>query len=314
MVSCENILFKKDLVDLKDGEFVSGLALMGTYIEKPTKNGSSFLSGSLDASGNIPFKVWRGSCYNKMISESLVGKICSITGKVSLYGGMFSLELNDIEEIPETTLDELKVKVTDFLESKINVDEYWNQLVSLLGKNVSEEAMQVFNTVMSEDVVTRFKEEFAASSHHDNFKGGLLAHTTKVTMLAKVVKMYPNILKRVDPDLLFIGCALHDIGKIEEYSLGVMSDIGLRVSHLAVGIFMVDKHKDKIVELKGNEFYLSLLSIISQHHGEFGEMPRTLGAYVVHMLDNLDSQLSLLDQVLETSESQQIVFKDMKLI
>ena len=35
--------------------------------------------------------------------------------------------------------------------------------------------------------MTRFKVEFAAMSHHDNCKGGLLAHTYKVLLLMKFV-------------------------------------------------------------------------------------------------------------------------------
>ena len=58
--------------------------------------------------------------------------------------------------------------------------------------------------------------------------------------------------------------------------------------------------------------YLSIsyfiLSIVSCHHGEYGEPPRTVAAYVVHLLDKLESGLTGLSDKLEQSEGERISY------
>ena len=46
-------------------------------------------------------------------------------------------------------------------------------------------------------------------------------------------------------------------------------------------------------------FYLELVAIISQHHGEFGERPKTVYSYLVHVVDLLDSRVSGLQKKLD---------------
>ena len=46
-------------------------------------------------------------------------------------------------------------------------------------------------------------------------------------------------------------------------------------------------------------FYRELQAIILEHHGEFGERPKTIYAYLVHVIDLLDSRVSGLQRVLE---------------
>ena len=305
------ILCKEDINNKVDREHVLGLALISGYTKQPTKNGGFYLGGNVECLGTVPFKVWQGDCFCKMEETDFSGKICHIVGKVNEFGGTKQLILDDIVEISQQTLTDNNIKKSDFLETKYNIESYWNLLIKTLQKSVTPEAMQVFNLVMDKEITERFKEEFAAVSHHDNCRGGLLAHTTKVVKLSTVISMYPNILSRVSPDLLYIGAALHDIGKIVEYNNGVVSPIGKAVSHLAIGIYMLEKHREEIINLKGEDFYYSLISIISQHHGEYGEAPRTVAAYVIHQLDCLDSTLTLLDEV--SMADGQISFDSMKL-
>lgn len=309
-----DILRREDILSLCDGHYVSGLVLMGSYAEQPTKNNSTYLGGQLNAVGSIPFKVWQGECFNTMNTADFSGKVCNIKATVNIYNGSRSLILQDVLELPEPQLLNLGISVTDFFEAKYDVDRLYTNLYTTLEKNVSENALKVFDIFMSE-AKDRFIKEFAAISHHDNCFGGLVAHTTKVVKASLLVKNYPNILKRVSPDLLFLGCALHDIGKIYEYLNGVISDMGKKISHLTIGCLMLNEHKDEIVELMDEDFFYSLMSIIAQHHGEYEETPRTIAAYVINQFDCLDATLTSLNEVLgEVEDNQQIKFDDIKLI
>ena len=305
------ILSKKDLVKKNDGEYVRGVVFIRNYTKQPTRNGGVYLAGNLSCVGDMQFKVWSGnSCFDEMSNKDLQGKICLVSGNVNVYNGSYSLILNSCEVI-DSGFSEL-----DFYEEKYNVDKWYGHLVKDLKKNVSDEAFEIFNLIMSDkEVENCFLNEFAAVHHHDNCKSGLLAHTVKVVRIMTILQIYPEISNRVTPDVLFLGAALHDIGKIMEYDKGCVSPMGKRVSHLTWGIILLDTYRSKIIELKGEEFYYDLLSIISQHHGDYGERPRTLGALIVHFIDCLESNLSSLNQSLEGVEKDtQISYDGMKLM
>lgn len=307
-----SILEKAELVKKNDGTYVKGYVYIKNYSKQPTKNGGYYLGGSLEAKGTMNFKVWgTADCFDEMDKYDYQNQVCFVSGKVNVYNGSYSLVIETCKAVKE----EPGLTASEFYESRYDVDAYWNTLVSTVKKNVSAEAFEVFETVCNVDVREKFKTEFAAVLHHDNCRSGLLAHTAKVVKLCTIVKIYPNVIERVGRDLLFVGASLHDIGKIREYYCGTISVEGKRISHTTSGILMLARYQDKIVELKGADFYTELLSVISQHHGEYGETPRTVAAYVIHLLDCLDSVLTNLNQQLEGIESDsQISIDGMKLI
>ena len=306
------VLNKNEELKKPDGASFKGYARIGNYSEAPTKNGGSYLNGTLQAVGDVPFKVWGGACFNVMYEKDFSGEIVGIEGTVNEYNGTKSFIITGIYELDEGDLERDGVKESDFFETKYDIDAYWNKLSTKLQKNVSKEAFEVFNLVMS-DWVERFKEEFAAVHYHANCKGGLLAHTTKVLQLCSILKMYPNTSGRVSNDVLYVGAALHDVGKIIEYSNGITSKTGNLLSHNILGILILEKHRDEIIELKGEEYYNTMLSIISQHHGDYGDRPRTVAAYIVHQFDLLESNLALLEQTIIDSPTETIKFDSYKL-
>lgn len=307
------ILDKNEFLKEKDGTRITGLVIIQNYSEAPTKNGGSYLAGSLQACGDVPFKVWSGVCFNKMVADDLSGKICTVDAEVNEYNGSKSLILTHIEVLSDEELSHWNVQTSDFFANKYNLEAYWGKLLNVMEKHVSVDAMKVFMLCIDE-YQEQFKKEFAAINYHDNCKGGLLAHTTKVVSLCNVLKMYTNISSRVSNDILYVGAALHDLGKVIEYSDGMISEQGKYVSHNTIGCLMLAKHRDEIVGIKGEEYYNTLLSIITQHHGDYGERPRTIAAYLIHQLDLLDSLLTLLDQNIETTPTGQLRFDDLKLI
>ena len=113
------------------------------------------------------------------------------------------------------------------------------------------------------------------------------------------MKLYPNIVQVVDNDLFALGSAIHDIGKIYEYTNGIIQGSGLIVSHHTFGVELLTKHKEFIISKKGEEFYYRLLAIIEQHHGEFEETPRAVEAFLIHMVDYLESSFQAIDESYE---------------
>ena len=305
------MITKKELEGMSDGSRVSGLAVIQNVEERLTRNqSSSYLAGNIQCCGAIPYKVWsNAACFAelKCNSDVYIGSVCEIIGKINVYEGQTSLVIESCRiakgnDVPDAM---------DFYESKYDGERYWNILYSTLQKNCSENAIKVFDLVMGKHKSV-FMKEFAAISHHDNCKAGLIGHTTKLVKLGTVLNMYPEVVKRAGgKDVLYIGGALHDIGKVLEYYNGAISNIGRHLCHTIIGAMVVTEYEQQIVDLMGEEFYLTLVSIISEHAGEYGERPRTVAAYVIHLLDTLESRLASLEEI--ASSPQQLYVDGFKL-
>lgn len=302
---------KKDIEGLCDGQRISGFIVFQNIEERLTKSGtSSYLMGNLQCQGTIPYKVWSNApCFTelKADTEKYLNTVCEINGKINVYEGNTSLIIESCRMPMGNNIPD----VLDFFESKYDSAHFWNMLHGLLEKNCSSEAMSVFELVMG-DYKSSFLNEFAAVSHHDSCKSGLIGHSTKVTKLAGILNMYPSLVKRCGgKDVLYVGCALHDIGKVLEYSNGSVTKEGLHISHMVIGAMILSKYESQIVDLMGEEFYYNLISIVSGHAGEFGDRPRTVAAYVVHLLDNMEAHLTSLNEL--SDNPQQIFFEGFKL-
>ena len=289
------MLTKKDIDSMSEGQGFETVGVIKSYETKTAKNGKPYMDGLIEIKGTVPFKVWQGTLFDELNTCDYSDTKCNIVGKVNEYNGSKSAILVGVQALAPKG----DYNIEDFFESKYNITAYWDGLCRLIDKSASEEAFSVFKLAMT-GISDRFKVEFAARSHHDAFMGGLLAHTYKVTsILIRTMKLYPAITQAVDYDLLVIGAALHDIGKVYEYTNGSIIGNGLIVSHHTFGVEILVPLKEQIVALKGEEFYYRLLAIIEQHHGEFEETPRALEAYLVHLADNLESNCEAVSESIE---------------
>lgn len=302
------MIVKKDLGSMTDGQEFESIVYMKTYSKKPTKNGSMYIDGLVEMKGSVPFKIWSGDLFNEMDKYDYQGLVCRVQAKVNEYNGTKSLILKSVKAIDEGVYDP-----ADFFEDKYDANAYWNALETLVVKNCSAEAVEIFKSVMS-DIKERFLVEFAARGHHDAVKSGLLAHTFRVTnIVCRVMKLYPTIVNVCSMDTLVLGSALHDIGKVYEYTNGSIQGNGLIVSHNTFGVEILMGHKEEIIDKKDEEFYYSLLAIIQQHHGEFGERPRVVEAYIIHMADNLEASLQAVSESFELQGTDFVTVDGLKL-
>lgn len=300
-------LVKDQVLGLPHDSSVVGYAYINSYTIQPTKNGGTFLAGSMCCNGNVPFKVWSGPTYDKMMEESVAGKICRVNGKVNEFNGIKSIIIDTC-----TVYNGNELEVDEFLEHKYDADDLFNRLHKVLENNCTTDGVKIFDMVI-EPVKDRFCKEFAASSHHDACANGLLAHTFKTVKLTQILKFYEAIDKTIDKDILFVSAALHDIGKVLEYNTGAITPIGMRMSHLTLGVGLVSKFEKEIINIKGADFYDSLISVIQQHHGEFGERPRTLVAYIINIIDGLEAQLTDINDMVSSATTSQVKLGEYKL-
>lgn len=287
----------QSIPDLNDGQELDGTAIVVSTNIAQTKAGKNYLRGSVrNNEGLTDFIMWNSPWLENFLKsgETLEGRVFFINAEVNEYNGNKSIIIRKLEEsdIPAMSL----------LDSPYDPNKLFQEANALLNSNLSIEGRKVLSLV-TKPVMESFMVEGAAISRHDSVKHGLLAHSTKVLRnLNYVLDNYPGILAsgRVDKDLLYLGAFLHDVGKVFEYS-GLTRSKYHWATHHVFAIDLLAQFKDKIIELKGEEFYWQMNAVFLQHHGEYGEKPRTTAAYLIHLVDNLESKLTDLSDALENS-------------
>lgn len=177
---------------------------------------------------------------------------------------------------------------------------------TLQNSDISENAFSVINqclhTSETDAIKQRLCKEYAAYANHDNCSTGLLAHMGKCIKIYNGIKgSYPFLSDQKTNDLMVISFALHDIGKIFEMYDGVYKKNSF-ITHRGLGFEYLTKYKKLITNLYDEEFFYMLSSVLLQHHGEYGENPKTLYALLVHTVDNMEAQLTSIDEMLGSKE------------
>jgi len=144
-------------------------------------------------------------------------------------------------------------------------------------------------------VAQRLVSAPAAKGIHHARRGGLAEHILSVMRLGqRVADHYPML----DRDLVLAGAFLHDIGKVQELAWDGgntrYTDEGRLVGHI---VLTAQAIHEKASRIPGFPPLLEahLTHGVLAHHGqlEYGspKVPMTLEAYVVHVIDSLDSRL-----------------------
>ena len=147
----------------------------------------------------------------------------------------------------------------------------------------------------------------ALKLHHSVY-GGLLYHIYRMLKAAeKACEVYPDL----DKELLLIGVALHDIGKLKELNTNEMgvsefTPDGNLSGHILCGIELLDHAVWEMEEKPSEEEYKLVKHMIASHHGalEYGAIvvPATPEAMVLNYLDLIDSRMYMFEETLSGME------------
>ncbi len=299
-----SVISQKSIKEAKGGIPVNGVILVKGYSVKLTKNGKEYIEGQMQSGSLIPFKAWGQSTAFSMLKNNDFSNCPSmISGNFDEYNGTVSIVVDSIAAVEGYT-------PSQFLEVRYQKDAYANALKQIVQANTSEKGYSLASKILFDDakLFDRFAEEFAAKSHHDNCKSGLMVHTFKVLCLMSwVLQTYPNLLTDGEnknsqdrKDLYMIGALLHDIGKTMEMNYGVYQP-NSAISHRILGLDILYKYRADIESTYDEKWFRDLQSIMVEHHGEFADPCRTVVAYVVHKVDCFDSVMTGLAQSLDES-------------
>ncbi|OPY76522.1 MAG: 3'-5' exoribonuclease YhaM [Syntrophorhabdus sp. PtaU1.Bin058] len=260
----------------------------GTY---STKNNKRFIGLSLrDRTGSIEAKIWDervDHLKNRFEENDLV----YVESRVESYQGKFQLIIEDARK-EETLLPEL---IRDFFPVSERSDAELHKTYEGLVKEIRDPHLQSLFGVLNrrQDILKRFFLFPASIGVHHMYIGGLAEHSLSMAGMGRQIAAYVG----GDVDLVTAGCLLHDIGKIEEMTIGSSfkySDRGRLLGHITLGVMILE---ELIKEIPGfPDTIADILShIIISHHGveEWGSprKPMCIEAIMVHYLDNLDAKV-----------------------
>lgn len=265
----------------------SGAVLINAEPQVRSGRKNDFMVGTMmTADGTAEFKIWEERTFD-VVRQNGPG-IYEVEVCGSEYNGVYLT----VRRIRLNTDPELSVH--DFLPAipMERLTSLWKDVSKkLTGLGVSYACWALVEELTKDpELGGRFYIEGAAIMHHDNKIGGLIHHTTKMlNYLAALLENQPEL--EAVADLLCLGIILHDIGKVFEYHNLSPGDYWY-ANHRVRGIELFSKYKEKVIAQYDEEFYRQLQSIISGHHGEYGDRPTTVAAGIVHYIDTLESQVT----------------------
>lgn len=301
---------KKDdfikLADIQIGETVSRPVLVSAIAENVSRNGKPFLRVTLrDGFSEQIAMLFDASTSTLTALGVSKDSIADVTLSVTEFQGGKSYKITEIRPCSDTS-----ITLSDFTKlPPVDLDLMFNEICELLESaadtrgdtcsSLSELTLRILN-----DHKKHFMFSSAAISMHHAMRGGLLYHTYRMVKSADAIC---TVYTSLDRELLLCGTALHDIGKIWEYSTSQSGEAeftssGVLFGHAYMGASLIKKYT---AELNCNKEKVQLLiHLILSHHGtlEWGAVtcPAIPEALALHYIDNLDAKLYMFEDQYET--------------
>lgn len=287
--------------DLSDGEQILRFFELRTKTLRKTRGGQIYLDLKLgDSSGEISAKLWP-EALQKWGEGFDLGDIVKVEGRVEIFRDRIQLVVDKIRKAEESEVSDIS---TIIRTTECNVDEVFDQMVQL-AETIKPGELSNFVLEILERVCDQFKSAPAAKIIHHAYRGGLIEHTWSVVLkVLAILETEPKI----DRSIAISGAILHDIGKLQEISEGTRSGTieGRLIGHVILGATFL-KNVALELGLENETWLVELEHILLSHHGEpeFGApvRPFTREAILVHFVDNLDSRLKIMDEALESVDS-----------
>lgn len=236
-----------------------------------------------------------------------IGAVYSLSGESIVFKERNQFMVNEYIHIDEAelTFERRSELMECFYEfAPVDANEVKEIIESYLGK--------IENKIIKDitmDLYKQFEDKFylypAATKFHHAYIGGLSYHTS--TML-KLIDGFITVYPFLNQDLLIAGILLHDIYKTTEltnYAGPEYSKVGKLLGHITMGVKGIELSAHKLGYTDSEEALLLQHMVLSHHYyGNFGspKKPNIPEALVLHFIDNIDSKMTVLNEVLSQTE------------
>ena len=262
---------------------------------RQTKNGKDYVVGVLrNKNSEFSYKSFDNLVVGMFKAGNYTGTLAVIQAEVDSYMNDNYLKILSIVKSSQTDVSEFS--------PSLDCDNLFKDFVAFIQNNLSEKAIKLLNTVFSMTsgdfkLLDSFKYGYAAKKRHDAIRGGLINHTLKGLNILKSIVSNDSRLKEYS-DILYVGWIFTDIGKIKEMENGVYTKNSF-VTHIQFSVEIAYACKNLIVEDMGEAWYYRLISCITGHHGNWGDPPNTVWAYILHLVDMLESRVTTIVEAID---------------
>lgn len=261
-----------------------------------TKDGKPFIDLELiDKTGSIKAKIWSETI--NVCDEVIPGQIVRVYGKASVYNNKPQVTISAMNTTDEYDASDLIATTSH------NLNEMKEQFQKILNEISDKKIKSLLDNIFDPETFKKFCTSPAAYTVHHAYRGGLLEHTLDLVEMAKVaIKRYPNL----NPDILITGCILHDIGKLQEYSMDTtiqMTTKGKLQGHIYLGSELV---KTKAPADFPEDLLVEIIHMILSHQGslEFGSpiLPKTPEAIALSAIDDASFKINTVYHAIDRYE------------
>ncbi|MBQ9596523.1 MAG: HD domain-containing protein [Synergistaceae bacterium] len=291
-----------------DAEFyVKGVASRLT--RRVDRNNNPFWEMALsDQTGDIEGKIWGTSSWiNRQGGDSFPvdpdncglrfeGSSIGISGKVGQFRDLLQYNFNEVYYLDQEQNPPSGFVKKSPVDSAYLEDSFRDLIAEVSHKAIHDFLLSVFFTKYN--LWEKFKIWPAATLLHHAYVGGLLEHSVSVAIGARdIARHYESFKVPVNMNIVLAGALLHDIGKLESYTVNTTPKNtvkGNTLDHIILGSHMFMKFAE--AEDLNEDISHALAHIIVSHHGlrEFGSpvLPQTPEAMIVSAADDLDFKLN----------------------
>ena len=255
-----------------------------TFAIGDTKAGSKMgklLVKNLDDETTLNFILWEETL------NRLDSKLFRTGNQIRILNGTYNEKYNNCLVSEISLVKEAKL---GFDEEKR--DEIFGKIIEYVNK-IEDKKLSEFVSSLLFEYEAEFKVTPAAKLMHHNYIGGLLEHTYECLEFAQVVLTKCN--DKINPDLVYAACILHDFGKIFEYKVDM--ETGLIEYNED---FRKDwrTHSQWGFSICMNNGFKEIAKMIAAHHGradwgaliDLDEKDADPYMYIIHHIDDLSAK------------------------
>lgn len=262
------------------------------------KSGKKYFNIILtDSTGDLESRLWN---YSPDVEKNILkNDFVRVKGKLNFYQGRKQFIVNHISKLANN-----EVNMDDFqMKAKEDPEVMYKKLLAIVDSLTDVYIRDLLKNIITDpEIARRLKTWQAGKSIHHAYKSGLIEHILSCSELAVTLSRH----YRVNDNYVVAGCILHDLCKIYELTDGInveYTEEGKLVGHLVKGLEIVDRYSYKIRNFP-HYTKMHLKHILLAHHGEYEygspKIPQTSEAYLVHLIDLMDSKMGSLDIVKKT--------------
>jgi 3'-5' exoribonuclease len=283
---------------LSPGEDIDDLFAVRKVDLKEYSGGRMITLELVDRSGRMNGVIWDGS--SEVMAGLRSGGVYRVRGAVTTYKGENQITVQAAEKAVE-------YDPGDFLaQGPFTYVELDKRLTAAIGEVRDSNYRSLLDAVFSdEDFRRRFLQGVGGKLWHHNYTGGLAEHSLAIFDLCI---NFSSRYRELDRDLLLAGALLHDIGKVESYSLEAAieyTDSGRLLGHIVIGDRIVSEAVGGISNFP-EEKSLKIRHLILSHQGSPEQSspvpPMTPEGMALYIADLLDSKLAALRRIKEKED------------